>query len=157
MLLLCFLNPCFTSCSNDDCEDGPIILNQNQSYVANGIEEKLLLIMNDTSGEYKDGGYIIYSSEDHEFLVLSEFTYSLGNIFYSFTKRETCDTILTSSTHPKKAPSGFGWKKGGTCSSKLGALRLANKIASQIPQGSDFEVHAECNSDGSYTVWYRII
>lgn len=65
--------------------------------------------------------------------------------------------FINDGVQPSKTPTGTGWKNGGTCSTKSGALRLAIKIANKIPSGSDFEIHAECNSNGTYTVWYRII
>ena len=158
MLAASILTIGFTSCSNDGCEDVTEVADNNKVHLANMIQEKLMIIMNDTTGEYKDGGYIVYSAKDNEMLLLSDFSYTLGDIFYRVTQGETCDTtIINDGVQPNKTPTGTGWKNGGTCSTKSGALRLAIKIANKIPSGSDFEIHAECNSNGTYTVWYRII
>ena len=158
MLAASILTIGFISCGNNDCEVASEVADSYKVQLANMIQEKLMIIINDTTGEYKYGGYIVYTAEDNEMLLLSDFTYTLGDIFYMVTQGETCDTtIINDGIQPNKTPTGTGWKNGGTCSTKSGALRLAIKIANKIPSGSDFEIHAECNSNGTYTVWYRII
>ena len=95
------------------------------------IEEKLLLIMNDTAGEYKDGGYIVYSAEDDDLFLMSEFTFSMGDIFNRFLKGETIDTTETSGTIPSKAPKGPGWKEAGNCkANSLDVLKLSQNLSS---------------------------
>lgn len=158
MLALSILTICFVSCSDDDREIATPAVEESHTYTAQIIEEKLLLIMNDTTGEYKDGGYIIYSAEDNELFLMSELTYSIGEMFNRFLQGETIDTTVTTESVPLKAPKGNGWKKAGTCkSNSLEVLNLSRKIASKIPKGRSFEIHAEANGDGTYTVWYRII
>ena len=160
MLALSTLTVCFVSCSDDDCETGTPAVEVEESHTctAQMIEEKLLLIMNDTTGEYKDGGYIVYSAEDDDLFLMSEFTFSMGDIFNRFLKGETIDATETSRTSPSKALKGPGWKKAGNCkANSLDVLKLSKKIAGMIPKGRSFEIHAEANSNGTYTVWYRII
>lgn len=91
MLAASILTIGLISCSNDDCEVATEVVDSNKVHLANMIQEKLMIIMNDTTGEYKDGGYIVYSAKDNEMLLLSDFTYTLGDIFYRFTQGETCD------------------------------------------------------------------
>lgn len=91
MLAASILTIGLISCSNDGCEDVTEVADSNKVHLANMIQEKLMIIMNDTTGEYKDGGYIVYSAKDNEMLLLSDFTYTLGDIFYRFTQGETCD------------------------------------------------------------------
>lgn len=91
MLAASILTIGFTSCSNDCCEVATEVADSNKVHLANMIQEKLMIIMNDTTGEYKDGGYIVYSAKDNEMLLLSDFTYTLGDIFYRFTQGETYD------------------------------------------------------------------
>ena len=91
MLAASILTIGFISCDNNDCEVATEVVDSNKVHLANMIQEKLMIIINDTTGEYKDGGYIVYSAEDNEMLLLSDFTYTLGDIFYRFTQGETCD------------------------------------------------------------------
>lgn len=91
MLAASILTIGLISCDNNDCEVATEVVDSNKVHLANMIQEKLMIIMNDTTGEYKDGGYIVYSAKDNEMLLLSDFTYTLGDIFYRFTQGETCD------------------------------------------------------------------
>lgn len=70
--------------------------------------------MNDTTGEYKDGGYIVYSAKDNEMLPLSDFTYTLGDIFYRFTQGEKCDTTVI---NEDIQPSGSDYEIHTKCNS----------------------------------------
>lgn len=158
MLTLSILALGSTACSsNDDSMRGTIALDPGQEFVAEKIYENLQLIMEDSSGEYENGGYIVCSAADGEFMLLSESIYSLGDIFYEFIQGEDVNTTLTEGNRPQKASEGSGWKNAGTFSSKLDALKLANKLAEEIPKGVNFEIHVEYNKDGTYTVWYRIL
>lgn len=158
MLTLSILTLGSAACSrNDDSKRGTIALDPGQEFVAEKIYENLMLIMEDSSGEFENGGYIVCSAADGEFIILSEFSYSLGDIIYEFIQGEAVNTTLAEGNQPRKAPEGSGWKNAGTFSSKLDALKLANKLAEEIPKGVNFEIHVEYNKDGTFTVWYRIL
>lgn len=47
--------------------------------------------------------------------------------------------------------------KNKKCSGKGSTITLAYKISKKIGSDQDFELHVERNSDGSSSVWYRII
>lgn len=148
---------CTGACSNTDCYAVDEAASRNNEDMATVIQENLMRIMTDTTGEYEHGGYIVYSAASNEVVPVSEFAYSLGTTFYGWTRGETCDTTITEGYYLNNAPKGNGWILGGTCKNKLGTIRLANRIANNIPKGRNFEIHAECGKDGTYTVWYRVL
>ncbi len=94
--------------------------------------------------------YVLFNSESQEFMVLSPDEYAFCKAFASLVDNESISSI-------HKAPSGNGWKYGGKGKGRWEALKLADKIAKQIPANRDFEIHVERGDDGSYSVWYRLV
>ncbi|RRC97664.1 hypothetical protein [Prevotella sp. OH937_COT-195] len=156
---------CITGCSSDlddTYSEDVERISDDVDGVNTSVKEKLLCdalteIIENVNGEYSNGGYILFSSENNEVLVLSEdeyiFATGIGEVFEclnSNTKNTYHETI-------NKAPKpNQGWKFAGTCTTKWGAIKLGKEIAEKIGEKQNFEIHTEYK-DGKYYIWYRLI
>ncbi|MDY4020613.1 MAG: hypothetical protein SOZ80_07565 [Prevotella sp.] len=125
--------------------------------MAKKLGNALAEIIENVNGEYANGGYIVFSSENNELLILSEDDYVLASGIADAFQNLYPDKKDTNSEKFNKAPKpNQGWICAGSCSSTLGAISLAKKIGKRIGEGRDFEIHAEYK-DGKYYVWYRVV
>lgn len=146
----------FAACSNDDGVVPATELREDS--MSERIAALLDEITTNQDDKYDGGGYIIYEAASDSMFVLNEQLYDMVNALASKlfdagttgTLSLTCDAVCN-------APQGEGWIYVGTCKGRTGSLKLAYKVAKDIPVSCDFEIHAEFQEDGTYKVWYRII
>jgi len=129
---------------------------QKNEHFAEMIRDSILSVLEDST-KYGQNFYILFSAKDDEAIMVSDLDYMIGDIIYSWSKGEKAESPIVLDSSQTRAPQGNGWVKGGTFSSKLGALRLMNRLTEEIPEGHDVEIYLEHNDDGSYTIWYRIV
>lgn len=144
------------------CSDAHDEIVETQVSELSGIEEKiakgLAIISENADNEFETGGYIVYSAEDNDYVVVNDYIYGMGTIINEWFKGEVSDTTISTISLPAKAPKGNGWKYGGRCKNTLQQLSLAKKISKLIPAGKNFEIHAEYEQKtGYYKVWYRVV
>lgn len=149
-----------TGCSGDDeSEDlsGAKIENAKSSKLISGLESAFDDLFSRTGEDFANGGYIVYSAEDAQFVVLSEREFSIASTLSEFMESGSKEFEFNSK-NLKKAPAGDGWKYAGKCAgNKFAKAKMAYKIGQMIPADKSFEIHAEVQTDGSYKIWYRII
>lgn len=132
----------FTSCDNKADPPFPAA----ESEVPTRLGEILAGIFQ--SDNLKEDSYVLYDSETKEFMVLAADDYAVCQAFAKIVVRESPS---------KKPPHGTGWKYAGSGKTKWAALKLAERIAREIPVDRDFEVHVERGDDGVFRVWYRVL
>lgn len=146
--------PCFVSCEE---ADSSVVSQQTDKKPENEkLAEALSALVESNDSKYADGGYIVYVANTKEVLTLSYEEYALGVVIGGDTT--SGETETKSDGHaPHKAPKGNGWVYAGKCSGTTSTMTLAYKISRKIGTNQNFELHVERNSDGSSSVWYRII
>lgn len=147
---------CVVGCSENEDYTATQPTAQSQTS-ENKLADALTNLVESSEEKYADGGYIVYSAADKCIITLSYEEYALGIIISGGDAQTQYVTDANGKDLRKKAPQGNGWIFAGKCSGKLGALKLATKISSNIAQDENFEIHVERNSDGSNSVWYRIV
>lgn len=140
--LVLTLSTGFFSCSNT-AEPIPSDTGKETAEV-NRLQEALVKAV-DTGKE----AYIVYTSSNDEYLILSNEDYRLANAF--------AEMVVKEDNSPNRAPKGEGWKLGGKGRTKLDALTIAAHISEIIPSNRDFEIHVERHDDGSFSVYYRLV
>ena len=147
---------CLVGCneSDDYATEQPTVQNKvDESKLA----DVLANLVDNNDEKFADGGYIVYSAADRSVITLSYDEYALGSLISGDTEQMQPITEVTGKDLRKKIPAHDGWVFAGKCKTRIGALKLAAKISSEIGANENFEIHVERNSDGSSSVWYRII
>lgn len=145
---------CAISCNNSD--DSISEEPHKSSIIAERLSQGIVEIMENKDSQYDNGGYVVYDAESDSLFTCSDFIYGLVTAIYDSLDKGTVSSAGSASS-VCKAPAGNEWKFGGTCKGRIGALKLATKIAKEIPANAKFEVHVEPQNDGTYKVWYRIV
>lgn len=148
MLLL--MSFCAISCNNSD--DSYIEEPAETNVLADRLSQGIVEIMQNKDSQFNGNGYVVYDATSDSVFTCTEFIHDVIEGIYAHSDNET-----TTSNTIRKTPTGKGWTFGGSCKGKVGALSLAAKIAKQIPEKTNFELHVEVQDDGSYNVWYRIV
>ncbi len=134
-LCIAFVMAC-ASCQSNDEPHSPLT-------------EIIVKVVESHSNGTDGDSYIIYDASTGEYTAMSEDEYALVNAF--------ANVIVHEDNTASRAPQGDGWVVGGRGKGRAGAMKLAMKLANNLEQQRDFEIHVEYADDGSFTVWYRYV
>lgn len=147
IVALCITSLGWMGCSNDS-EVYPESVGFINDVRAQRLASSMLEIMDNKTGEYKQGGFIVSVPESDSLIVCEGRAYMLGSLLSGM--------MNPSPKNASFAPKGDGWIYAGTCN-RVSALVFARKLSKQIPSGVQYEIHVEPQGDGTYKVWYRIV
>ena len=135
------------SCQNDDEPQAPV--QEELSTEMTPLAEVLVNVVDSHNNGTNGDSYILYDASTSEYTAISAEDYALLNAF--------ADVIVREDNPVSRDPQGNGWVKGGSGKGKTGAMKVAMKLANNLDEKRDFEIHVEYADDGSFTVWYRYV